>query len=279
MQIKKEDSMKINEEEEIYGKIAEVVHLICNNPAVYFSETDIHVLMMKALMEIDRFNPFADWKKGLRPTNCTIGKKSKKAEDPSKERYRTMLVHREYGNNKGTGERSDIVVFDEKDIKFIDHPRDLKRKGKYLEPKYTFEFGTEKCEDYKEHVEGDLEKLSERENTCFLIHIQRIYIKTGNVTQAFEDNRSMNKKNQDATVTLWKKTKNKNRIKVLIFFVLIGGDKIFIEEKVRMFNPYSTNGSGYWEAVNLAKIKEIIEIFLREDKPDLKKIKGSLSKK
>ena len=262
-------------ENELYGNIAEVVHLICNTPAIYFSETDIHVLMMKALMDIDRFNPFADGKKGLRPTNCTIGKKSNKAETPSKEKYRTMLVHREYGNNKGTGERSDIVIFDEKDIKSIDHPRDLKRKGKYLEPKYIFEFGTEKCDDYKEHVEGDLKKLSERKNTSFLIHFQRIYIKSGNVTQAFKDNRSMNKKNQNTTVKLWEETKNKNKIKVLIFFVLVGGDKIFIEEKVQMFNPYSTNGAEHWVALNLAKIKEIIGIFLREDKPDLKKIKGS----
>ena len=63
-------------------------------------------------MEIECFNPLADRKKGLRPTSCTIGKKSKKA-DPSEKTYRTMLVHKEYGNNTGKGERSDIVIFDE----------------------------------------------------------------------------------------------------------------------------------------------------------------------
>jgi len=268
-------------EEELYEKIAEVVHLICNNPAIYFSETDIHVLMMKALMEIDCFNPFADWKKGLRSTNCTIGKKSMKAKAPSKEKYRTMLVHREYGNNKGTGERSDLVIFDEEEVKSIDDPINLKKnKGKeYLTPKYIFEFGTEKCDDYKEHVEGDLKKLSERKSTGFLIHIQRIYIKSGNVTSAFKDNRSMNKKNQDATIKLWEGTKSKNKIKILVFFVLVGGDKIFIEEKVQMFNPYSTNGDEHWVALNLAKIKGIIRIFLKEKNPNLVEIKKIVMQK
>ncbi len=269
--------MKINEEK-LYEKIAEVVSFVCNNPAVFVSEIDIHVLMMKSLMEIDCFNPFAVWKKGLRKTNCTIGKKSEEAK-PSKEKYRTMLVHKEYGNNRGRKERSDIGIFDKKDIESIDDPLNLKRGKKYLEPKYIFEFGTEKSagskKDYEKHFKGDFRKLSKSRNAGFLIHIQRIYIKSGSDTKTFKDNRTKHKHNQDITVDIWNDIKNKDRIKVLIFFVDIGGKKRVVKEKVRMFNPYpANNDSDDWKAVNLGDIEKIIKNLLKKDKPDIEKNKN-----
>jgi hypothetical protein len=268
MLMRKDNSME-SKEEELYTKIAKVVSFVCNNPAVFVSEMDIHVLMMKALMEIDRFNPFADRRKGLRPTKCTIGKKSMKAE-PSKKMYQTMLVHKEYGNNKLKRESSDIVIFDEKDIKSIDEPINLMIKGKYLEPKYVFEFGTEKSagtkKDYEQHLKGDLEKLSMIQNTGFLIHIQRIYVKSGNKSGRYDYNRSKYKGYEESTVDIWNHYKVKNRakkIKVLIFFVDIGGEKRYLENKVRMFNPYPTTDAEYWEKVSLTEIENQIKIILK----------------
>ena len=279
-----------NYEKKLYEKIAEVVSYVCNNPAVFVSEMDIHVLMMKALMEIKCLKKRYD-------TNCTIGMKSKDSKNPSKQKYKTMLVHNEYGNNTGKGQRNDIVIFDEKDIKSIDDPENLKRtiekKKKYLEPKYIFEFGTEKSakskEKYEEHLKGDFEKLSKIKNKGFLIHIQRIYVKSHSETDKYKDNRKKILNYGKSTVKIWNRYKGKDwtsRIKVLIFFVDLGGEKRVVKEKVRMFNPYpdphpnpKRNKDADWPHVNLKDIKEIIKNFLEEDKPDLIKIKRSLSKK
>ncbi len=47
-----EDCMN-NYEKELHKKIAKVVSFVCRNPLVFVSETDIHSLMMSALMEIN----------------------------------------------------------------------------------------------------------------------------------------------------------------------------------------------------------------------------------
>jgi hypothetical protein len=265
----------IKEEDEIYGKIAEVVHLICNNPAIYFSEADIHVLMMKSLMDINRFNPF-DKKHGLSHTGCTTG--VNKDGGIADKGYKTMLVHREYGNNKGIGERSDIVIFDKNDVVSISHPRDLKSEDKYLEPKYIFEFGTEKVsgrkkEKYKRHVEQDLEKLSKckKEGRGFLVHIHRNYVMRRNPKTI--------KKYQNEIKKAWELWKAKDRVKMLVFFVEIGVPTRRITSKIKMFNPYPSVNSGNWEEVSLNKIEKIIKKFLKDETPDLVGIIDSVNHK
>jgi len=281
--MKKEDCMKIYDE--IVEKIGEVVQDVCKHPLVFVSEMDIHVLMMKALMEIGCLKRKYD-------TACTIGKMSKDAK-PSPRKYKTMLVHKEYGNERGKKQRSDIVIFDKKDVESISDPLDLKRKGGYLEPEYVFEFGTEKSagsnEAYKKHLEGDFGKLSRIKNTGFLIHIQRIYVKSRKKTKRYDDNRKKIKDYANSTEKIWEKYREKcnNKVNVLIFFVDLGGEKRVIKKKVRMFNPYPNSNSKSKKYhpcpyVNQEDIKEIIKKFLKENdelKRDIEEIKGKCRNK
>ena len=253
--------------DKLYEKIAEVVSYVCNNPAIYFSETDIHVLMMKALMEIGclkrRYN-----------TKCTIGLNYK--GKASEYKYKTMLVHKEYGNERGKKQRSDIVIFDKKDVESISDPLDLKRKGGYLEPEYVFEFGTEKSasaiKNYEKHLKGDLKKLSKIENKGFLIHIQRTNVKASTETERFKKNRKRIQDYVNSTVKIWgnERKKLKDKVEVLIFFVDIGGERRTVREKVRMFNPYPKHNpkskkDDSCPPVNSKDIKEIIKKFLKEN--------------
>jgi hypothetical protein len=270
-------------EEDINKKVAKVVHLICNNPAVYFSEMDVHVLMMKALMDIDCFDPFAKWKKGLKITSRSIGvDKNKKEESP--DTYRTMLIHKEYGHRSKPKAKSDIVIFDELDVKSIDDPINLKSDGEYLKPKYIFEFGTEKIsgkdkKKYTDHVKNDLEKLSECkvQGRGFLIHIHR--------NDAQGKNDETIEKYQNEIKDAWEswKTKvgeDKIKVKVLIFFVEIGVPNRVKSSKAQMFNPYpKSNKAADWLKVNLKVIEKITMNFLKEDISDLAEIIKSVKQK
>ena len=256
-----------NYEKKLYGKIAEVVSDVCNNPAIHFSETDIHVLMMKALMEIGclkrRYN-----------TKCTIGRNYK--GKASEYKYKTMLVHKEYGCNTGKRERSDIVIFDEQGVNSIDDPINLKNGKKYLTPEYVFEFGTEKSasaiKNYEKHLKGDLKKLSKIENKGFLIHIQRTNVKASMEAERFKKNRKRIQDYVNSTVKIWgnERKKLKDKVEVLIFFVDIGGERRTVREKVRMFNPYPKHNpkskkDDSCPPVNSKDIKEIIKKFLKEN--------------
>jgi len=274
--------MKVNEEE-IYGKIAKVVHLICNNPAVYFSEMDVHVLMLKALMDIDCFDPFAKRKKGLKKTSRSIGvDKNKKEESP--DMYRTMLIHKEYGHRNKPRAKSDIVIFDEQGVKSIDDPINLKNGKKYLTPKYIFEFGTEKIsgkdkKKYTDHVKNDLEKLFEcnDQGRGFLIHIHR--------NDAQGENDETKKKYQKEIKDAWESWKSKVgedkiKVKVLIFFVEIGVPNRVKLSKAQMFNPYPKNNKAAdWIKVNLKVIEKITMNFLKKDISDLAIIIKSVKQK
>ena len=261
--------------DKLYEKIAEVVSYVCNNPAIYFSETDIHVLMMKALMEIGclkrRYN-----------TKCTIGRNYK--GKASEYKYKTMLVHKEYGCNTGKRERSDIVIFDEQGVKSIDDPINLKNGKKYLTPKYIFEFGTEKIsgkdkKKYTDHVKNDLEKLSEcnDQGRGFLIHIHR--------NDAQGENDETKKKYQKEIKDAWESWKSKVgedkiKVKVLIFFVEIGVPNRVKLSKAQMFNPYPKNNKAAdWIKVNLKVIEKITMNFLKKDISDLAIIIKSVKQK
>jgi len=279
-------------ENELYGKIAESVHSICNNPAIYFSETDIHVLMMQALMEIK-------YLKKLYDTGCTTGLNQKK--EKSRIKYQTMLVHREYGHRDYPNATSDIVIFDKDDVGFIDHPINLKRdKGEeYLVPKYIFEFGTEKIsgpirllddkdwdelwtekicggqgKKYTDHIANDLQKLSKCKigGRGFLIHIHRNYVPS-------RKNTSTIIRYQNEFKNVWEAWKKKTEVKMLVFFVEIGVPTRRITSKIKMFNPHPSVNSGNWEEVSLDKIEKIIKKFLKEETPVLVEIIDSVNRK
>ncbi len=78
----------------LYKKIAEVVSLVCTNPSIFVSETDIHALMMKALMEIPCLNPFD--KDEIKYINDPINLKDKK-------KYLIPKYIFEFGTDKSGG--------------------------------------------------------------------------------------------------------------------------------------------------------------------------------
>ena len=249
-----------NYENELYEKIAEVVSFVCRNPLVFVSETDIHALMMSSLMEIDCLNPF----KELYKTDVTIGKNNK--GDVSPDRYRTMLVHKEYGHNEMRWGRSDIVIFDDKEIENINDPINLKNKKEYLTPKYIFEFGTEKSAGsvnaYKKHLENDFEKLSHCSGEGFLIHVHRNYIRS----KRDSENRSKNEKKFDqyenVTSRVWKKYEKNTKLKILIFFVQIGVPDYYTVSKVQMFDQFLKSR----KKIRLEDIENKIKLLLKKKK-------------
>jgi len=148
---------------------------ICKNPSIFVSETDVHQLVMRELMNINELNP----DKTLYDTSCTIGISNK--GKVSKKKYQTMLMHKEYGHADSRFSRSDIVILNPLDINLIDDPINLKQGKKWLIPDYIFEFGTEKsaggARDFEAHFKSDLEKVAKAKKQGFVIHIQRNYYK------------------------------------------------------------------------------------------------------
>lgn len=247
---------EIRLKEEIYKKVAEVIHFVCNNPLVFFSETDIHTLTMRKLMKINEFNPFNDNKPGLIPTGCTIGLNRNKKQSPKK--YVTMLPHTEYGNNAKKAERSDIVIFDKEDVSNIIDTTKLGRKGTkkndtvYLKPAYIFEFGTEKSagtkEKYKAHLKRDIRKIRRSKINGFLIHIHRNHSK-----QKDTKNKIKLTDYKEITKRIWETHKNEN-IKFLVFFIEIGTSKKRLWGKVQMFDPYDRKKP--WKQIPLPEIRQ-----------------------
>jgi len=247
-------------QKEIYKKLAHILSFICNNPLLFVSETDIHVLVMSELMKISSFDPF----KRLYKTQVSIGK-NKKGEI-SANKYFTMLIHKEYGHNTKIGERSDIVIFDAEDATMINDPINLKDGQKYLTPKYIFEFGTEKSagvlKTYKKHLENDFKKLSKSKDKGFLIHIQRRFVRARQGSGRLINNQIKLKYYEQATAEFWSNKHDSNVIP-LIFYVEIGVQERNIGSKVKIFDPYENK----WKRINLKSIEnEIIRILTEGDK-------------
>ena len=148
--------------------IVNVCLRIIKEPLLYFSEADVQVLLVEELRKIGPIGK-------TYPTSVQRGK-------GSKGKYRTSLIHREYGGGGGT--RLDVVVFDPDDVAQIDSVNLTSRK-KYLKPAFAFELGTEKTSDARGHLESDFKKLSKRTKEIgYIIHIYK------DVTQARTGTRS-----------------------------------------------------------------------------------------
>lgn len=161
-----------NFQNQINEQLVDSLNFICLNPRVFVSELDIHQIVMNNLMQIKELN-------NLYETNCTIGT-AKGGESP--EKYKTMLIHKEYGHASLRYSRSDIVILNPAEIKTIDHPTDLKQGNHWLKPDYIFEFGTEKSANSADvfgvHLRGDLVKVDKAQKQGYIIHIQRNYYKS-----------------------------------------------------------------------------------------------------
>lgn len=238
---------------EIEKKIAEVVSFICQNPLVYVSETDIHSLLFAKLMEIKYLNPYSR----LKRTGVSIGMNPQKMV--SRERYKTMLIHKEYGHNTRIGERSDIIIFDPKDVGMITDPINLVFDENYLVPQFIFELGTEKAagsiRTYREHMRKDCKKLLIAKDTGYLIHIHRNYAASPAGNRLLR-NQIKKETYKDKTTEFWRKQSkiSGRNIKPVIVFVEIGSHRRTVRKKISLFDPHDLG----WKDVNLRKVESKI---------------------
>jgi len=212
--------------DDIDNAIAKTCIEIIQEPLLYFSEADIQQLLVEELRKIE----------ALKEPYQTLIHKGKN----SKSFYKTSLLHREYGGGGGT--RIDIVIFSENDVKQIDD-LNLKIGKKYLKPEFAFELGTEKTINIKKHLENDIKKLNNVENTGYIIHIYRDRTKSPTGTKK-RDNTVEKIKNDFKIV--FKNNKCTNvKIKKLAILLSPFKEQTLTRGKCEIFN-----GSG-WGKVNV----------------------------
>jgi hypothetical protein len=193
----------------------------------------------------------------LHETGCTLGNKSGTASD---KKYKTLLVHREYGINEMPHSRADLVIFNEKDVNKIDDPINLKSNGVYLDPDFIIEFGTEKSASsiakLEEHLDKDLEKIAKAKTMGFLIHIQRNYLKGRDSNANQNKHNSYSELFNNKTISI-----SDSKLKVLYFMVDIGGGsrQIYKKGKVKLFKE------GKLQGINQNKLEEQIRSYLDKD--------------
>ena len=153
---------------DINQAITSVCIQIIKEPLIYFSEADIQQLLVEELRKINSISkPYL--------TSVHKGKNSKG-------KYKTSLIHREYGGGNRT--RIDIVIFDPSDVQKINNVN-LTIKKQYLKLAYAFELGTEKTSDTYTHLKNDLKKLIKRiksGGTGYLIYFYKDTTQSGTGT-------------------------------------------------------------------------------------------------
>lgn len=231
--------------------LANILDYICKNPLIFVSETDIHSLVMAELMKV----PELRYTK-LYSTNSTIG--LNKQGKPSKIKYKTMLVHKEYGHYDLPNARSDIVILNPQEIVKINDPLNLKVNKKWIEPDYIFEFGTEKAAGsesiFREHLNNDIKKTKKSKEKGYVIHIQRNICKSKGV--GLSKNRN---KYEGYSNVIKQSLKGINpKLKILVIIVDIGneGRGIYKEGKIKIFK------NGRFIGINKNKVKEEIKKIL-----------------
>ncbi|MCI5150936.1 MAG: hypothetical protein D3916_16395 [Candidatus Electrothrix sp. MAN1_4] len=239
--------------EQINTALSNVILFLCEHPLSFVSESDIHMLIMKELMNIPEINPNT-----LYPTACTIG--LNQYGKPSQKTYKTMRIHKEYGHADLDNARSDIVIFNPADIAKITDPRNLKTgksKYDYIIPDYILEFGTEKAAGsesvFEAHLKNDIEKVNKSKIQGYIIHIQRNVVGA----QGLENNRQ--KYRQYAKVVHEEYQNAKAHVKMVMILLNIGNPNRVIkrEGKVRIYKDNKFKG------INKKHLKEEIDALLR----------------
>lgn len=239
-----------------------VLTFICENPLIFNSESDVHELVMRELMNIDELNP-----KTLYKTNCTIGTSGKGI---SLERYKTMLMHKEYGHSTSAFSRSDIVILNPIDVSQIDDPKNLKLKPtkSWLTPDYIFEFGTEKSagriSDFNKHFNNDFGKVAKAQIQGYLIHIHRNYYTSNGVLKKKNEKKIKDYSNAIAKILAQNKSKTIAGFPPKIIFVVIdlGGIGRIVRGKIRiLIDPFTSKCK--LKRINLNKISTELETLFK----------------
>jgi len=250
--------------DQINKRLADVLTRICKNPCLFVSESDIHLLVARELMKIPRFNP----EKRLHSTNCTIG--INQFGVVSKTKYKTMLIHKEYGHKNFPNARSDLVILSKKSVNQINDPISLKEGKTWLQPEYIFEFGTEKAAStkttFEKHLENDLFKLAEAKECGYLIHIHRNYQrsvgvrKTKNIEKYESYLEGYSKKYFDFAIH---PNFDFEKIKIIIIIIDIGGSGRNIWSKYRILkDPYCKNNHLSYNKIEINTIYNSISDLL-----------------
>ncbi|MDA3871772.1 MAG: hypothetical protein PF551_05405 [Candidatus Marinimicrobia bacterium] len=245
---------------EINKHLTEILTKIFKNPLIFVSEADVHKLVMNELMKIDELNP-----DNLVDTACTIGSSG---NGVSSEKYKTMLMHSEYGHQNLPKARSDIVILNKKDVAEIDNPLDLNKKenegeNRWLTPDYIFEFGTEKSANsikvFKTHLKNDLKKISKSKKMGYIIHIQRNYY----VSEGKRQENNIAKYEEYAKAFMGEiKDYSKDKIKIVIAIIDVGGTVRKVYGKVRLItNPFGSNPK--FERIGLDSVQTEISKLLK----------------
>lgn len=241
----------------IEEKIINILNKICNEPLIFLSEIDIHVLVSRELMKINVLNP--DNKNNLSKTGLHLGWKNGK---PSKGLYKTMLVHTEYGNNQKDYERSDIVILDKGTIGEIKNKKlkiDSSSKG-YVEPAYIIEFGTENTNN-RDHILRDYNKVSHSKKRGYLIHIHR-------AEDSGDTKNSINKLKEWFGEIVNQNTKSSKKnpefgIKILAIYIKIYNKKKEKETKGKVL--IFDNNKGKFRKVDLRDVKTRLKEILNSN--------------
>jgi len=132
---------------------------VIKEPLIYFNESDLHLLLAEKLYE-----EFPSLKIPKHETNLS-------PSDDAERKYRTRLLHREYGGGKKT--RIDVTIFDIKDVKDIKNAHLTKEKKEdYLLPLFAFELGIS-IDGTETHIKNDINKLKRCKTTGYILHIVR----------------------------------------------------------------------------------------------------------
>lgn len=237
--------------------IAETLEYILLNPSVFFSESDVQSIFYHRLMECPNLGL-----KNLYDTGCTIGLNLN--NEPSKAKYKTTLMHREYGLFGHSNARVDLAILNPSDIGSIIDPINLraeyfsndekKPELRYLDPDYIFEFGTEKSagsiDTLEAHLINDIGKLSAAKKMGFLIHIQRNYLK-GSDSEA----------NQNKHLNYAKKIQREKpeKVKLLYFMVDVGGERRGIYKKGKVKYAVDEDLTGINQKKLVPQILDLLE--------------------
>jgi len=235
------------EKNDVDKAVIEFCKEVIKEPLLYFSESDLHVLLIEKL-----FNKIPTLQTKLYQTNVHRGRESKTC-------YQTRLVHREYGC--GGKRRVDLAIFNENDIKKINTANlTIDSMYNYLPIDYCFELGTEKSglDTTEKHAKSDIDKLKKSQTCGYLIHI-------------FRDTTVFPSKTQERNVTeqeLKDKFKNvflritdtiPSNVKIIAILLSSFRQQSKTHGKCNIFDKETR----HWKRVNLSDVEDILKKQLR----------------
>lgn len=227
--------------------IAEFCEEVVLEPLCYFSEADLQGILFQKLTRAFPAKVETSYSRGPN----------------SKGKYRTGLVHREYG---ATGRRrTDISVFSPDDMAVVDSPR-LMVRGHYIVPRFAVELGTEKTVDTIAHITNDLKKLSRAKECGYLVHFFK------DVTQA-DPGTAQRARTEEKLNRIFRgpavNAAPPAHVHYLCFLLRLARKSKTIRGKCELL----VHGSGTWSKVNLTRVRDDILALLERRETTYRRIK------